>query len=207
MGSELTTAIENTNIVLAKQLIAEKKGVNTQDKWGWTPLMWAASKGDVELCKLLITNGAAVDVKDKDGATILDFFKGQNAFGLKPELKKQMFDLLTEARQKQAGQLIAVDSTVLKENAYNDAVMALKAGIAENGTAKINAQDESGKTPLMEFSADGNIEACKLLLKNGAKVDIKDKQGLTAIDYACTRLKQPDDKLKADIISVLKSSL
>ncbi len=31
--------------------------------------------------------------------------------------------------------------------------------------------------------------------------------GLTAVDYACTTLKQPDDKLKAEIIKLLKNPL
>jgi uncharacterized protein len=204
MGSELTAAIQNTNIDLAKQLIVEKKFINTQDEYGWTPLMWAAGRGEVDLCRLLLTNGAVVDVKDKDGATILEYLRGQAA-GLKPEVKKQLLDLFRDASQKQKGQSITVDSTAMREQQLKDEIEMIKEGISRNGTAKINAQDDLGKTPLMEYSADGNIGACKLLLQNGAKVDIKDKKGLTAIDYACAQLKQPDKKLKNDMIVLLKS--
>lgn len=42
----------------------------------------------------------------------------------------------------------------------------------------------NGKTPLMYAARFNRVEIIKLLLENGAKVDIKDNQGHTAVDYA-----------------------
>lgn len=42
----------------------------------------------------------------------------------------------------------------------------------------------NGKTPLMYAARYNRVEIINLLLENGAEVDIKDKGGRTAIDYA-----------------------
>jgi len=211
MGSELTTAICSFNIIAAKQLILARKGINTLDEYGRTPLMYTAIRGQLELCKLLITNGAAVDVEDSDGFTALDHMYGQPPIA--PEVKKQIIDLLEDAHLKQQGKVIPVDSTAATQQGIKDYLEMIKGACAEKGitnnlttTNIINVQDATGKTALMEYAAAGDIEACKYLVRNGAKADVKDKKGQTAIDYVCTKLKQPDDKLKAEIIELLKGS-
>lgn len=42
----------------------------------------------------------------------------------------------------------------------------------------------NGKTPLMYAARYNRVEIASLLLENGAKLDIKDNEGHTAIDYA-----------------------
>ena len=42
---------------------------NTQDSDGWTPLMYAADYGYLEIAKSLVEKGADVKVHDKDGLT------------------------------------------------------------------------------------------------------------------------------------------
>jgi len=42
----------------------------------------------------------------------------------------------------------------------------------------------NGKTPLMYAARYNRVEIANLLLENGAKVDYKDNEGQTAIDYA-----------------------
>ena len=50
--------------------------------------------------------------------------------------------------------------------------------------AAINAQDESGATPLMTALSEGDRESAKILIANGANLEITDKQGQSARDYA-----------------------
>ena len=45
--------------------------------------------------------------------------------------------------------------------------------------------DSCGETPLMMASNSGNVEAVKILLKNGAKVNAQDYCGDSALIYAC----------------------
>ncbi|KAF7639907.1 ANK_REP_REGION domain-containing protein [Meloidogyne graminicola] len=46
--------------------------VNATDRRGWTPLMYAAQAGDVEVCKLLLMNGALVECKNTEGENAKD---------------------------------------------------------------------------------------------------------------------------------------
>jgi ankyrin repeat protein len=45
-------------------------------------------------------------------------------------------------------------------------------------------KSSNGKTPLMYAARYNRVEIVSLLLKNGAKLDSKDRDGRTAIDYA-----------------------
>jgi ankyrin repeat protein len=70
----------------------------------------------------------------------------------------------------------------------------------------VNAQDVSGKTLLMQYAEVGDTNACRYLLEHGAKADIKDRTGKTVVDYICAKVEKPDDKLKSQILSLLKPS-
>lgn len=50
-------------------LYQDKEAANNRDKFGWTPLHWAASHGFIDICKILLDNGAKVDVKNNYGMT------------------------------------------------------------------------------------------------------------------------------------------
>jgi uncharacterized protein len=202
-ASDLTDAIENGQFDLARQLITNKHNINVQVAQGFTPLMLAAEKGQVDLCKLLITNGAVIDVKDMDGMTIIEILGGSAFPWLKPEVRKELLDLLKAAELKekqQQGKVIVVDSNAVRDQLFKD-----ERALAREALTNIDALNVDGKTILMKCAQDGNIEACKFLLDSGAKADIKDKDGKTALDYVCTNVKPPDEKLRANIIAVFKS--
>ena len=57
---QLIDAIKTGNIATAKTLIESGADVNQQDDNGWTPLNWAAGKGNTEIVMLLVKNGADV---------------------------------------------------------------------------------------------------------------------------------------------------
>jgi hypothetical protein len=46
--------------------------LNAHNADGWTPLMCAAEKGDLQLVKILLEKGANINVKDKQGFTVLE---------------------------------------------------------------------------------------------------------------------------------------
>lgn len=66
-----------------------------------------------------------------------------------------------------------------------------------NRGADVNYIDKNGDTSLIIASKNANLELAKFLLDHGALVNIKNKQGLSAIDYA---QKASDNRL----ISLLK---
>ena len=44
--------------------------VDVQDRWGQTPLMYACCEGHIRIAKLLVENGAIVDLVNKVMASI-----------------------------------------------------------------------------------------------------------------------------------------
>ena len=64
-----------------------------------------------------------------------------------------------------------------------------------NHGAQIDAQDNSGVTPLMNAAWFGFLLSVSELLKAGAKLNLKDAQGRAAIDLA--RLKKMDEIVEA----------
>jgi hypothetical protein len=57
---ELIEAVKTGDYETAERLIKKGDDVNQQDQQGWTPLNFAAGKGNVSLVKLLVENGADV---------------------------------------------------------------------------------------------------------------------------------------------------
>lgn len=55
---DLIEAVKSGNKESVRELINTGAEVNQQDKQGWTPLNWAAGKGDLEIVELLIQHGA-----------------------------------------------------------------------------------------------------------------------------------------------------
>ena len=55
----------------AAALLSSGADVNTKDRDGTTPLMWAVEKDSLEVVKGLLDNGAEVEAKDNNGQTAL----------------------------------------------------------------------------------------------------------------------------------------
>jgi ankyrin repeat protein len=73
----LLNAAEAGNIEAIKQHLATGTDVNAKDKYGGTPLHYAAFHGHKETVELLIAEGADVNAKDEDGETPRDEAYGE----------------------------------------------------------------------------------------------------------------------------------
>jgi ankyrin repeat protein len=69
----LIDALKRNDLAKAKGLIEQGADVNSRDKNGWTPLMYAASyaKPATEILQLLLAKGADVNAGNKEGQTAL----------------------------------------------------------------------------------------------------------------------------------------
>lgn len=80
-------AVAKNNIEMIRYIISKGYDVNTtKRKSGFTPLMSASSYGLVEVAKILLENGAKIDVQDKQGFKAEDFARKMN--------KKKILELL-----------------------------------------------------------------------------------------------------------------
>jgi hypothetical protein len=66
---ELISAVKAGDYAGAEKLIREGADVNQQDDQGWTPLNFAAGKGELALVKLLVESGADVFKVGRDQRT------------------------------------------------------------------------------------------------------------------------------------------
>jgi uncharacterized protein len=129
---------------------------------GATPLLRAAKAGDAEAVKLLLASGAQTDLAvarawrdNVGGITPL-----MAAAGLGYQLNDTRGKLKTEAQAIETIKLL------------------LAAG------ADINAQDERGHTALFGAVFRGWTDVARFLAENGAKLDAKNKDGVSLMDVA-----------------------
>lgn len=82
----LDIAVREEYCSVAEELINAGAEVNKENKYGFTPLHWAALKGSSLLIKILIKAGAEVNVKDNYGRIPLHVASEQGSFGAVKEL-------------------------------------------------------------------------------------------------------------------------
>ena len=73
--SELMVACENGSIDKVKEICLVKKHINEQDENGWSPLIKATYYNQIEIVKLLLSIGADINVKNKNGTNLLMYAK------------------------------------------------------------------------------------------------------------------------------------
>lgn len=148
----------NVNAQLKKQQPYRAKldrGDDTMLTTGTTPLLRAAKAGDVEVIQLLLAKGADPKLATRNG---INPVMAASGLGSKEE----------DSTGRRKTEPEAIESIAL----------LLGAGV------DINAADTLGQTALHGASEKGYDQVVKFLAERGAKLDIKDKQGKTALDAA-----------------------
>jgi ankyrin repeat protein len=121
---------------------------------GSTPLMRAAKNGDAAAMRLLLANGADASLAQKNHTTALMIAAG---FGRGQGVFAK--DYATEAQMVEGVKVLLDDGV------------------------DVNAVNDSGQTAL-HFAAQASDEIVKLLAAHGGKLDVKDKNGRTPVDFA-----------------------
>ncbi len=86
-------AIEKNNLVYAQKVLSMNFDPNLKADNGYTPLMYAAARGDSKMVRLLIRNGADLGMVSKDGDTALELALRIGS--------SEVADVLKQARQEQ----------------------------------------------------------------------------------------------------------
>lgn len=63
---QVIEAVKAGNSAAVEELIGSGADVNQQDEQGWTPLNWAAGRGDLDLVRMLVGRGADVSKVGRD---------------------------------------------------------------------------------------------------------------------------------------------
>ncbi len=162
-----------------RSLLENGADVNVQDeswmKTGRTPLMLAVAQGDAALVQLILSKGANLDLKNKDGDTALSLAKKKGLTYI-----AQLLEAPGSASKEPSPQTDLFFKAV-KEKRLDEVKVQVAKG------ADVNCRNSYGSTPLMA-AADGNApEIAGYLLKRGADVNAKNGTNNTALIYAARK--------------------
>ena len=158
--------------------------MNSLGPHGRTPLQCAVRSGNLTLVKLLLKNGALINYKNENNFTALMEALERGDKGIVSFLVHR-----------------GADVNAIGPDGWTPLHFALKlsndsVGLVElllihgaNASAKSNVHGdphgiEPYNTPLMMAVLENNIDAVKLLLKNGAEVNHKCRNGFSALSLA-----------------------
>jgi ankyrin repeat protein len=199
---KLWEAARDGDIDKLNQLLAAGAKTDEKNEYGHTPLMFAAENGRKEALEALLAAGAKVDDKDKHGYTALmlasknghnEAKKALIAAGAKVDEQNNISQKAPSVTTTEEiiielpGEAVAKDEkykgglTVLMWAAHSGHVKAIETALA---FSKVNEKSANGWTALMWATQNGHKEAVEALLTAGAKVDIKNNDGKTALDIA-----------------------
>lgn len=177
-------AAEKGPPALVKFLIDNGAKVNEKDEYGQTPLHQATKEGHKEIVKILIDSGADVNIQGESNRPPL-FWPIVNG-------NKEIVQILLNN-----GANVNVQDSSYR-TPFQWAVTYNREGIA---ILLINTKGENGWTPLHWAVHNAKTSMVRLLLKKGARVDIKDDQGKTPVDIAQECAKQsPNHKPIVDLL-------
>lgn len=181
--------------VCAKKMISKPDfDVNCLSSFQNCPLGVACSRGNLDLVKFLLKNGASPNLKQKDGETPLCdavFIYSQAlepSKALTPVYKKYDYsikDTIVDLLIENGADISYIDST--QTNLLMRACMFDRYYVVWKLLSKgfqINEQNLYGSTALMYAIWKDNYEISALLLKNGANIHYVDNKGRTALDIA-----------------------
>jgi ankyrin repeat protein len=171
--SKLLDKGANPNARLKKQVPYRTKvdrGSDTMLGAGTTPFLRAARAGDAAAMRLLLKRGA--DPKIATGSDVPQ--------DVSQPVRRQPGGI--NPLMAAAGLGAKEEDTVGRKKTEADAIEAIK--VCLDGGVDINAVDGRGQTALYGAALQGYDEVVKFLLAHGAKPDIKDQRGSTALDAA-----------------------
>jgi formylglycine-generating enzyme required for sulfatase activity len=164
-----------------------KKNINQKNKKGETPLMIASRKDNLKKVKILIDQGADVNVRDNDEKTPLMISSGKGYNEISKLLIDQGANLNLRNSSGETPLIVAL------KNEQKETAELLVA----NG-ADINARDNCGNSPVTLSLYQGFKELAESLISQGVDINVIDKDGNTPLTLA---LYQDFTEIAAQLIS------
>lgn len=163
-----------------------KDWINMKSNNGYTSLHYAAFRGNIDVIKLLIENGANIDICNNEGLNVLHLAaQGNKTSILIYFIEKYHLDFM---------KIDNIGSTPLHWASYVGSEESFLYLLTLN--PDINKQDIEGLTPLHLAVTSDRTRIIKKLLHKGADKTIRDKQNRTPLDLA-------KEKNKTSIIEML----
>ena len=199
----LMSAARDGSPEFAEVLLSAGANPNAMDRDGWTALMHAAwselcyenhslscrsadmkrvpSTKHAEVVKVLLSAGADVNMKDKDGNTALMWAAWRGDPEVIQALLSANLHLNDGNARGETALLLAIQAAhqgVVRRDDNEGIKVLLSAGV------DVNAARPDGETALMKAAWSGEVEIVKFLLSAGANPNAVDKDGNTVLYWA-----------------------
>ncbi|XP_064384971.1 uncharacterized protein LOC135333882 isoform X4 [Halichondria panicea] len=158
------------NLSALKDAIKRGEDVNSVDRDGWTPLMFAAMGGHTDCAGELLSSGAVVDLANKGVSTPL-YWAARGGH--------------TDCVKKLLSSGAVVD--LANKDGWTPLMLAAMGGHTDcagellSSGAVVDLANKDGETPLMATASCGHTDCARKLLSSGAVVDLADKDGDTSL--------------------------
>lgn len=147
---------------------------NFKTIYGETPLAYISQQGDVEIVKLLISNGADINAQNKKGQSAINI-----AFNWRHiKIVILLLNLGANANLRtEQGDTILINA--IHRNEPNVVELLLNNGM------NTEDRDKRGDTALIIAARSKKPNIVKLLIEYGANINAKNKYGKTALEESC----------------------
>ncbi len=176
---------EENSIKLVELLLENDADINAQDTNGCALLHLATLNNNSKVVELLLDKGAEINIPDKEDNTSLHWAtQGENLEivellldnGAEIEVKNKFGETpLHFAAEQNNTKIVKLLIDKAKEKYDND---------IDKIKNFINEKNKIGESPLHWATQGGNREIAELLIKNGAEINIPDKEDNTSLHWA-----------------------
>jgi len=167
-------------------LVEHGADVNATSEDGDTVLRSAAARGQVEVVRLLLANGARSCAPRREGSTPLH--EAVQPYWAPHHSRELAAMLLAHGADVNARD--GSGATPLHIAANGDAEGAVELLLSHG--AEVNARDDHGQTPLHNATVFAPASVVEALLEHGADANATDSQGKTPLDIALRRYDEKD---------------
>ncbi|MGD8912072.1 MAG: ankyrin repeat domain-containing protein [Candidatus Thiodiazotropha sp.] len=169
----LARAVQIGDIDQLERNIHWNADINKPGQAGLAPLHVAAAKGSLVMCKILVKNGADLEVTDSQGHTpLLKALIARNTI-VAEYLFKSGAKLDPNAALHETARLGSADRDVIR--------FLLRQG------ASLDNIDADGNTPLHSAILNDQRVVAKYLINRGASLEIRNQAGMTPLALAISR--------------------
>ena len=173
LTNQLYEASESDEIEVVRKILNCGISVDTNNKFGYTPLHVAVMSGHIGVTRILLESGARVNAIDCDGKTPIILAAERGYVEMVRELLNNCASVNTSNEEV---------ITPLSSALANGHVVVFKELL--NYGAEVDIRDEFGDTPLYTAAREGQVEIVRELLNHGASVDFANQEGTSPLQIA-----------------------